>query len=318
MTAIAAGSLHSMALSATGQPSASRVGGADRYETSAAISAATFQPGVSVAYVASGQDFPDALSGGAAAGFYKGPLLTVQPGSIPPAIASELERLKPARIVVLGGIAAVSDAVETQLALLAPTTRLSGADRYETSAAISAATFAPGVSIAYVSSGQNFPDALSGSAAAGLNAAPLLTVQPDSVPTAVAAEISRLKPAGIVLLGGTEAVSDSVQAQLGSFAPTTRLSGTDRYVTSAAISAATYQPDVPVVYITNGDNFPDALSGAAAASVTAGPILTLYVDGAPTVIAAELARLRPKKIVVLGGPAAVSYLGKSALAAYLG
>ncbi|WP_170133059.1 GH25 family lysozyme, partial [Arthrobacter livingstonensis] len=40
----------------------SRVAGADRYAVSAAVSKATFAPGVSVAYIASGAVFPDALS----------------------------------------------------------------------------------------------------------------------------------------------------------------------------------------------------------------------------------------------------------------
>ncbi|MEW5991075.1 MAG: S8 family serine peptidase, partial [Chloroflexota bacterium] len=49
-----------------------------------------------------------------------------------------------------------------------PVTRLAGSDRYETSAAISKATYAPGVAVAYIATGLNFADALSGAAAAGL------------------------------------------------------------------------------------------------------------------------------------------------------
>ena len=65
---------------------------------------ATFAPGVPVAYVATGASFPDALAGGVAAGRQKGPvLLGGPPTSVPGATAAELARLKPGRIVVLGG-----------------------------------------------------------------------------------------------------------------------------------------------------------------------------------------------------------------------
>jgi putative cell wall-binding protein len=88
-----------------------RYAGADRYATAAAISAAHYAPGVAVAYVATGANFPDALAGAAVAGNLGGPLLLVTQASIPSATAAELSRLKPARIVVLGSNAVVSDAV---------------------------------------------------------------------------------------------------------------------------------------------------------------------------------------------------------------
>jgi Cell wall binding domain 2 (CWB2) len=94
-----------------------RLAGGDRYATAAAVSAAVFGPGVPVAYVATGAGFPDALAGGPAAGDQGGPLLLVAKDSVPPATAAELARLKPARIVVLGGPSVVSDAVASALGL---------------------------------------------------------------------------------------------------------------------------------------------------------------------------------------------------------
>ncbi len=89
-------------------------------------------------------------------------------------------------------------------------TRLSGADRYATAAAISKATYAPGVPVAYVASGLGFADALAGAAAAGKTGGPLLTVPGTTIPAATAAELTRLKPARIIVLGGTSVVSDGV------------------------------------------------------------------------------------------------------------
>ena len=62
-----------------------------------------------------------------------------------------------------------------------PGDRLAGADRYATAAAISKATFAPGVGLVYVATGANFPDALAGAAAAGKTGSPVLLVGATSI-----------------------------------------------------------------------------------------------------------------------------------------
>jgi len=98
-----------------GDTGVDRYGGADRFATAAAISAASFTPGVPVAYVATGMNFPDALAGAAAAGFQGVPVLLVMPDSIPAATAAELARLQPARIIILGSAGAVSNGVRSQL-----------------------------------------------------------------------------------------------------------------------------------------------------------------------------------------------------------
>jgi hypothetical protein len=87
--------------------------------------------------------------------------------------------------------------------------RIAGPDRYATAAAISASHHLPGVPVAYVATGLNFPDALAGAAAAGKVGAPLLLVTRDSLPAATAAELARLRPGRIIVLGATGVVSDA-------------------------------------------------------------------------------------------------------------
>jgi putative cell wall-binding protein len=89
--------------------------GSDRYATSAAISQATFSPGVPVVYIATGINHPDGLAGAAAGAIEGGPLLLTKPDSLPATIATELKRLKPQRVVIVGGTAAVTNSVETQI-----------------------------------------------------------------------------------------------------------------------------------------------------------------------------------------------------------
>jgi putative cell wall-binding protein len=281
-----------------------RYGGSDRYATAAAISAASFDPGVSAVYIVTGVNFPDALAGAAAAAAENAPTLLVTGSSIPEATRAELTRLKPRRIVILGGNGVVASTVATALRPYTTGTvvRIAGADRYATSAAISRATFEPGVSRAYVATGANFPDALGGAAAAGRNGAPVLLVARDRMPEAVATELKRLAPAEIIILGGTGAVSGAVEDDLQAYTAgsVVRIAGTDRYDTSLAISRATYE-SATSVYLATGANFPDALAGAP----LRGPLLLTPGDYLLPAVRAEIVRLGATQVIVLGSAGAI-------------
>ena len=298
-----------------------RISGRTRYDTAAAVSAATFAPGVPVAFVTTGVNFPDALAGSVAAAIGQGPILLVPGGTIPSSVAAELTRLTPGRIVVLGGTSVVSTGLQTALAkyTAGTVTRISGRTRYDTAAAVSAATFAPGVPVAFVTTGVNFPDALAGSVAAAIGQGPILLVPGGTIPSSVAAELTRLTPGRIVVLGGTSVVSTGLQTALAKYTAgtVTRISGRTRYDTAAAVSAATFAPGVPVAFVTTGVNFPDALAGSVAAAIGQGPILLVPGGTIPSSVAAELTRLTPGRIVVLGGTSVVSTGLQTALAKYV-
>ena len=107
-----------------------------------------------MAFVASADTFPDALSAGPAAAHRQSPVLLVRQDAIPQSVQTELHRLHPDNIILLGGTDAVSQRVGEKLLDTNYTngtvTRIAGADRYDTSAMVSAATFDPGVAVAYV------------------------------------------------------------------------------------------------------------------------------------------------------------------------
>ena len=299
-----------------------RIAGSDRYATAAAISAATFASGVPVVYIATGTMYPDALAGAVSAALAPGPLLLVSGSTIPSAVVTELTRLKPDRIVILGGTSVVPSSVQSALAAYTAgtVTRIAGIDRYATAAAISSALFAPDAPIAYVATGQTFPDALAGAVAAALGPGPMLLVPGETIPTVVAAELKRLNPARIVVLGGTSVVSAGVETALAGYTAGTviRIAGSDRYATAAAISAATFVPGVSVVYIATGDNYPDALTGAVAAAIGPGPVLLVAGGTIPAAVVTELERLKPGRIIILGSVAVVSAGLETKLASYLG
>lgn len=92
---------------------------------------------IDVVYVATGQDYPDALTGSTLAAAEGAPLLLVTRTTIPVATAQALEALDPNRISVIGGPATVFESVRNQLVAYASSavvTRLSGANRYATAA----------------------------------------------------------------------------------------------------------------------------------------------------------------------------------------
>lgn len=84
---------------------------------------------------------------------------------------------------------------------------------------------------------------------------------------------------------------------------TSRLSGSNRFETSVAISKAQFPKGARVVYIARADAFADALAGGV---LSDGPILLVPSCGdLPEVIRAEIRRLNPERVTALGGKGAV-------------
>ena len=267
----------------------SRLAGSNRYETAAAISRSTFATAES-AYAATGLNFPDALAGGPSAALNEQPVLLVG-DAVPASTATELRRLGASSASVVGGPAVVPDSVVAALTGILPTNRIEGSDRYSTAAAIVQREFAAADTV-YVATGLNFPDALAGVPAAANDRAPILLVGKDAIPPATAAQLKRLHPATIKILGGEAVISTGVAAGLRSYAPTViRLSGSDRFATAAAISHHAFAAGASTIYIATGLNYPDALAGGPAAGADQAPILLVRPDAIPGATRAEIQRI---------------------------
>lgn len=189
--------------------------------------------------------------------------------------------------------------------------RYGGADRYGTAALLSRAAFPGGAAVAYVASGVNFPDALVGGAAAATEGGPLLLTDPSTVPVATAAELGRLNPDEIVILGSPTAVSAEVEQVLAQIAPVSRVGGSDRFDTARLISQRVFSAGVDRVYIATGTDFPDALAVGAVAAPNGltrqgAPVLLVTPTSVPSATANELNRLDPGRIIILGSTDAVS------------
>lgn len=295
-----------------------RRAGADRFDTAARASAAAFLPGVDLAFIATGADFPDALAGAPLAARNKAPILLTRRDALPDPTLTELRRLAPRRIVVLGGAAAVSDEVLAILDGLASvgSSRIAGDTRFSTAQAI-AEQFPVGSPV-YLATGANFPDALAGAAAAGRDDVPILLVRTHDLPDETAEALFSLDPPAITVLGGRGVISDFLTAKVEDRTDVTpsRIAGSDRFDTSARVAAGFASADT--VYVATGLAFPDALAAGPIAGAEPAPILLTRPDALPASVAEQLERLSPARIVIVGGASAVSIGLEQSLKAYLG
>jgi putative cell wall-binding protein len=286
-----------------------RIAGADRYETAALLSSGSSAGGV--VYVASGENFPDALAGAPAAAIEDAPLLLVSRDAVPGATAAALDEVGPSSIVILGGEATVSPVVAAELASWAPVTRIAGVDRYDTASRVSRDAFPGGAAVAVLATGTNFPDALSGAAyAAGIGEPyPVLLTDGRALGAQTRAELERLNPEYVIVLGGPSSVSEAVVAEAEAVVGQAyRIAGSDRYETSAMV-ADLYDPaDAQLVFLATGTNFPDALAAAPLAGVTASSVLLVPPTGPlPASTRTALSAMTDLQgVVVVGGPTSVS------------
>jgi putative cell wall-binding protein/uncharacterized protein YkwD len=296
-----------------------RAAGRDRYATAADI-ASTMFPRADTVYIATGENYPDALAAGPAAGNVNAPVLYVKKNSIPRATINQLKRLDPETIIVTGGTAVISDAVYDTLAGFTESiARHSGPNRYATAALISRHAFSTNTSTVYVATGETYPDALVAGPAAIKDGAPLLLVKRNSLPSHTRNELDRLNADTIIIVGGTGTVSSGVQAQLASYATrVTRQAGSDRWSTGQTVSTRAFSPSTSdIVYIAYGNGWPDSVAGTAAAAQVPGPILLVRTYSIPSATRQELARLNPERIMIFGGTAVVANSVTTTLNAYI-
>lgn len=257
-----------------------RASGTTRYTTAVAISEANFPPSsVTTAVVATGKDFPDALSASGLAGVYGSPVLLVG-DSVTASLTAELDRLGVTDVVLIGGDGAISPAVEAALAVDYAVDRVEGSDRFATAAAVATRIVSEtgGNGDAFFVRGDDFADAIALAPFAYGQVTPVLLVRTGSVPLATSDAITDLGISSGVIAGGTGAVSAPVMTTLDGMLSGTpeRIGGTTRYETARLIAdyaVAAGWGDYSYVGIATGLNYPDALGGAAAAAQYGGVLL---------------------------------------------
>ena len=263
---------------ATGEvvtPGISRIHGSNRFKTAIKVAQTVRKEAGSkrlkTIVVASGLDFPDALSGSYLAHANEGAILLVNKNNnneVMEFISTNLA--KDGQVYIMGGPSAVSTETERAIKIHTPNAeRLSGTNRYKTNMKALAALDVKGKDIA-LCSGNDFPDAISVSAA-GL---PIMLVNRTlSLEQKKFLKDNVTDTSKVYLIGGTSAVSQKIENQVkGITSKYSRISGKTRYETSMEI-AKTFFPRAKKAILATGEDFPDALSGSVLAKNRECPIL---------------------------------------------
>lgn len=299
-----------------------RLSGTDRYATSYAASRSSFAT-ASAVVIASGANFPDALSAAGLAGALDCPVL------LAPTVTSaddtrlgplytEINRLDAQTAYIIGGEAAVSSVLFEQVGTwVAAVERIGGSTRYETAQnvaeKIDEINGAP-ADTAFVVRGDSFADALAASPFAFSQALPILLTPSGTLDAYTSAYLELSNVDQVLIAGGTGAVSAAVAAQIDGLnagaTAVVRMSGTDRYDTAASVATGCIGRgwgDWGSIGIATGANFPDALSGGAALGTRGGPLLLTAPTAlsTPARTAIDGNALPGTMVLVLGGSSAV-------------
>jgi putative cell wall-binding protein len=209
-----------------------RSAGSDRYQTALDIYAKGKDAGTwgSVAIIASGDNYADALSVSPYSFAEKAPIFLADPttgldDATAEVLGDALESGEITRVIIAGGSGSVPDAVKTQLGYalgnFSTFTRLYGADRYGTSVAVADYAEANSAALGFhqiaAATGENFPDALAGGAFAGRIGTVLLLVSDDAAGRTGIDSVVGANSAAIGfghVLGGEGTVSAALQTAL--------------------------------------------------------------------------------------------------------
>ncbi|WP_432544670.1 cell wall-binding repeat-containing protein [Kineococcus sp. SYSU DK002] len=123
------------------------------------------------------------------------------------------ETMRALREDVTAAGSSTTSGIDTKSALSAMGNfRMSGRDRYETAAEVSFTMWRPGTAaVVFLASGTALPDALAVGPSA-LDLGPVLLTERDRLPASTRAELQRLRPCLVLVVGGTPSVSDGVFA----------------------------------------------------------------------------------------------------------
>ncbi|SOC56843.1 cell wall-binding repeat-containing protein [Ornithinimicrobium cerasi] len=284
--------------------------GSDRFGTAVEVALAHFgpasgRPSPTTVYLATGRNFPDALTGGALAGARSAPVLLTRPDSLPGVTGTALTTLDPQQVVLLGGETVISREVVAEITALGiPVRRIGGGDRYETAALVSREL--PASDLAYVVTGLNYPDALSAAPVASLDRAPVLLTRQGGLPGATAAELRRHDPRLVIVMGGEVAVAEAVLEDIRDLGiEVIRIRGNDRYQTAAALMEV-WPTGATQAWVATGLEYADALAAAPAAALRGSPVLLTRRESLPGVTGSGLVRLAPDTVIVPGGYLAIT------------
>jgi cell surface protein len=285
-----------------------RLSGDNRYETSVEVSEKNFKSADTVV-LASGQNIADALVASSYADIEEAPILLTNKNSISDEVLDEIERLKADKVVIVGGQSSISSSVESRLKKEdIKVTRIAGSDRFDTSDKLSqeVSRLSKKSSQAILVNGYKNIDALSVSSLATKEELPILLNGRNALNMSVRNRLKQMNVNKVYIIGGNNSISSDVEKELkGMQISVVRLSGTDRYETSANIAKYAYK-DFDEAIIASGENPVDALAASTLTGKKEAPILLTNRNKIPKSIKKIIEDMDIGKITIVGGENSIS------------
>lgn len=223
-------------------------------------------------FLVSGEDYADALTGGVHLGENNGSLFFVNDKTIDSRGYKRINKAK--NVYVIGGDARIPDSLLTNITNYRG--RIAGKNRYETAQLV--ANIVGKDRNILITSGDNFPDALSASALAIQKDYNIILTAKNQLPAATKSYLERNKDRLVYFIGGDAAISTKVKQEIFSVMGKNpsevgkyTIAGKNRYETSKAVAEAFGPFDNAI--IADGSQYQDALLGTALASKKNAPMI---------------------------------------------
>lgn len=290
-----------------------RLAGSTRYDTMVSVvSEGAWSAGGTV-IVASGENYPDALSASGLAGVYGAPIVLTEGNKLSPQATEQIRSLRPSRIIVVGGLSVISGNVLVSLqGICSKVSRIAGATRTDTSSALYRDGGNAWGSTAIVVSAANYPDALSVSPYAYAEKAPVFLCDPvTGLTDEQRVALKNFKR--VLVVGGENAVPSRFVQDLPGVI---RRAGATRYETSMAVAdwgLSNGLREDAIVYAA-GLNFPDALTAGPLAGRNGSVLLLVDSSSNSTVSYSVKFRGKTTKAWIVGGTSAVSQVTANRIA----
>lgn len=258
-----------------------KINGVNRVKTSIEVSKTGWTKGAAYAILINDRDYAGSICAASLAKKYNAPILLTNSQKLDNETITELKRLKPKKVFIVGGPRVVKDKVNSQLRAMniKNVERLWGNTCYDT--ALKVASKLGKVNTVFIAPSSSYESSLSVSSIAAKNGAPILFAQKNSIKSSVKNYIKRNKVAKVYVIGGKAAISDKA---LRGISNVERISGIDVYDTNKKI-VQKFTKDINLENIffvqatrPGSNEFAGALSISPLAAIKSAPVVVINRD----------------------------------------
>lgn len=256
--------------------------GANRYDTAARISKAGWSSGSSKVIIANGLNEMEGIISNPLAASYNAPILLVSDNAVRSETETELKRLNPSEVIIVGGTSSVKSSIESKVKSIVPKAsvrRINASGEINLSVAIAKEIdkVSP-VNKIYMTGTDGEADALSVAAKAGEEKAPILVTDKNSLSSSVSTWIKDNNISDAYFLGQNKVISDSVIKSADSIISGSvsgnRIGGANRNETNALVIDKFYKTsDYNSIIVTKNRPLADAITSGVYASKLKVPIV---------------------------------------------